>query len=75
MLNMIIRKRRHSIVTVIIIRLVPYIHARDSGFFGSFFEVFRQELALFVEVISGALINVSMLYHRGGQARRTYNIN
>jgi hypothetical protein len=55
MLNMIIRKCSHGIVGVIIIRLVAHIQTLKPGVTSSSLEVFGQELALFVEVVAGAL--------------------
>lgn len=55
MLNMVIRKRSHRIITVIVIRLVPHIHALNASLRHSLFEVLGEKLALFVEVVAGSL--------------------
>ena len=60
MFHMIIRERRHSIITVIVIRLVPNRHALHTSLLGSFLEVLRKKLALLVEVVSGALYTQSL---------------
>src|ERR1700716_1951804 len=56
MFDMIIRKCRHGIVTVIVIRLVANRHARDAGLLGRFLEVLGQKLALLVEIVGSALL-------------------
>lgn len=55
MLDMVIRERRHGIVTMVIIRLVADIDALDASFLGSLLEVLREKLALLVEIIAGTL--------------------
>jgi hypothetical protein len=54
-LDVIIRKGSHSIVRVVIVRLVADVKALDTCIAGSALEVLRQKLALLVEVISSAL--------------------
>jgi hypothetical protein len=56
MLNMIIRKRSHSIVRVIIIRLVAHIQTLVACVASSGLKVLWEELALFVEIVAGALV-------------------
>ena len=82
---MIIRERRHSIITVIVIRLVPNRHTLHTSLLGSFLEVLGKKLALLVEVVSGALYTQSSVYisqsnlkgenRRGKGKGNTYNIN
>ena len=55
MLNMVICEASHRIIAMIIIWLVPDLHARDAGVSGGFLEVLWEELALLVEVVSGSL--------------------
>lgn len=55
MLNMVIRKGSHGIIGVVIVRLVANIQAGDSSVTGCGLEVLREQLALFVEVVAGAL--------------------
>lgn len=55
MVDMVIRKSRHGVVTVVIVGLVADLDALDAGLGGGLFEVLREELALFVEVVAGAL--------------------
>lgn len=55
MLDMVIRERRHSVVAVIVVRLVADLDALDAGLLGGLFEVLGQELALLVEVVAGSL--------------------
>lgn len=55
MVDMIIRKSSHSVVTMIVIRLVPDINALDASLGNGLFEVLREQLALFVEVVAGSL--------------------
>lgn len=52
---MVIRKGRHGIVRVIIVRLVANIQAADACVAGRSLEVLGEELALLVEVVAGAL--------------------
>jgi hypothetical protein len=54
-LDMVIRERRHGVVTMIVIRLVADIDALDASLLGSLLKVFREKLALLVEVIAGTL--------------------
>lgn len=59
MFNMIVGKRSHRIIRVIIIRLIP--HSQSlllSNLLSRCLEVFRQQLALFVEVVASALYPV-----------------
>ena len=66
MLNMIIRKRSHRIITVIVIRLVPHIHALNASLGDGLFKVLREQLALFVEVIAGSLPSLTCFsFYRG----------
>jgi hypothetical protein len=53
---MIIRKRSHSIVRVIIIRLVAHIQTLVACVASSGLKVLWEELALFVEIVAGALV-------------------
>lgn len=55
MLNMLIRKTRHRIITMIVVWLVADIHALHTRLFGRLCEVLGEELALFVEVVAGSL--------------------
>lgn len=55
MLNMIIGKRSHRIIRMIIIRLVSNSQAILSSLFSRSLEVLWKELALFVEVVAGSL--------------------
>ena len=55
MVNMIIRECRHSVVAMIIVRLVANIDTLNTGFFSSRLEVFREKLTLFVKVVSSSL--------------------
>lgn len=55
MLDMIVRKASHRIITMIVIRLVPDLDTLHAGVFGRFFEILRKKLTLFVEVVSGSL--------------------
>lgn len=55
MLDVVIRKRGHSIVRVVIVRLVADVKALDACVTGSGLEVLREELALLIEVVTGAL--------------------
>lgn len=56
MFDMIIRKCRHGIVTVIVIRLVANRQARNARLLGRFLEVLGQKLALLVEIVGSALL-------------------
>lgn len=63
MVNMVIRETGDRIITVIIAILEPDVETRiHSGFLGSFCEVLREELALFVEVVSSTLVVVVNRY-------------
>lgn len=55
MLDMVIRKRRHRIIAMIIVRLIPDIHTLHARLLGGLFKVLREQLALFVEVVTGSL--------------------
>lgn len=55
MLNVVIRKGGHGIVGVVIVGLVADIKASNACIAGRGFECLGQELALFVEVVAGAL--------------------
>lgn len=55
MLDVVVGKCGNEIVTVVVVRLVADLDAVDAGFLGGLFEVFRQELALLVEVVAGTL--------------------
>lgn len=59
MVDMVIRKSRHSVVTVIVVGLVADLDALDARLRGGLFEVFGEELALFVEVVAGTLFFVN----------------
>jgi hypothetical protein len=57
-LNMIIRKRRNSIITMIIPLLHSYLHSlRTPRFFRRLQKVLRQKLSLRVEIIRSTYIN------------------
>jgi len=59
MFNMIIGKRSHRIIRMVIIRLIS--HSQSlllSNLLSRCLEVFRQQLALFVEVVASALYPV-----------------
>ena len=64
MLHMLIRERRHKVIAMIVLGLVADAHAFDAGLLGGFFEVFGEELALFVEVVAGSLTKSSVLLER-----------
>lgn len=54
--NMLIGKGRHEVVRVIVVRLVIDLDLiGEALLLGGGFEVFGEELALLVEVVSGAL--------------------
>ena len=73
---MIIRKACHGIVTVVVIRLVSHLDALHAAVGRSLFKVFGEKLALFVEVVAGALFRQHMYILRlGGPEKKTYNIN
>lgn len=55
MFNMVVRKGGHGIIRVVIVRLVANVQAGDACVTGRGFKVLRKELALFVEVVAGAL--------------------
>lgn len=55
MLDMVIRERRHGVVTMVVIRLVADIDALDASLLGGLLEVLREKLALLVEVVAGTL--------------------
>lgn len=56
MVNMVIRKRRHCVVTVVIVRLKPHIDALLlSNVFCGRDEIFWKKLSLFVEVVTSTL--------------------
>lgn len=82
MVHMIIRKARHRIVTVIVIRLVSHLDALHAALGRGLFEVLGEELALFVEVVAGSLLSLipgldwAGLGRTGGKGRqRTTSIN
>jgi hypothetical protein len=56
MLNMLISKRSHEVITMIIIRLIPHIYPLHTCLLSSLFQIFGKELALFIEVVSSTLI-------------------
>ena len=60
MVHMIIRKACHGIVTVVVIRLVSHLDALHAAVGRSLFKVFGEKLALFVEVVAGALFRQHM---------------
>jgi len=60
MINMIIRKRSHGIITVIVVRLVPHIHALNASLGDGLLEVLGEQLALFVEVVAGSLRSLAL---------------
>lgn len=79
---MVIRKARHRIVTVIVIRLVSHLDALHATLGRGLFEVLGEELALFVEVVAGSLLSLipgldwAGLGRTGGKGRqRTTSIN
>lgn len=77
---MIIRKACHGIVTVVVIRLVSHLDALHAAVGRSLFKVFGEKLALFVEVVAGALFRQHMYIlglgpGEGGGWKKTYNIN
>lgn len=55
MLDVVIRKGRHGVVGVVIVGLVADIQASETSLTSCGFEVFGEKLALFVEVVAGAL--------------------
>jgi hypothetical protein len=59
MLDMVIRKARHRVVAMVVVRLVAHPHALHARVPGRRLEVLGEELALFVEVVAGALYTVS----------------
>ena len=53
---MVVRETGHEVVAVVIVWLHAQLHALvDACFFGGGYEVFGEELPLFVEVVAGAL--------------------
>lgn len=75
MVHMIIRKARHRIVTVIVIRLVSHLDALHAALGRGLFEVLGEELALFVEVVAGSLLSLISGLDWGEEGQATYNIN
>ena len=64
MVHMVIGKRGHGVVAVIVIRLVADLDTLNALLGGGLFEVLGEELALFVEVVAGSLYCVSTTtYH------------
>ena len=55
MLNVVIGKGRHSVVGVVVIRLVAHIQTADAGLIGSSDKVLGKKLSLLVEVVTGSL--------------------
>lgn len=55
MLNVVIRERRHGVITMVVIRLVPNLDPRDSCFLRRLLQVLGEKLALLVEVVAGSL--------------------
>lgn len=55
MLDVVIRERRHGIITVVIIRLVPHLDPRDTSFLCRLLQVLREKLALLIEVVARSL--------------------
>lgn len=58
MLDMVVGERRHRVIAMIVIRLVPNIDTLYASVLGGLFEVLGEELALFVEVVAGSLDSV-----------------
>lgn len=56
MVNMVIRKSRHGVVTMIVVGLEANIDAFDARLLGNFLQVFGQKLTLLVKVVSGPLV-------------------
>lgn len=76
MLNMIIRKRRHRIITMIIIRLIAYLHTLYARLFRCLRKILGKELALFIEIVARSLPYISKLYkYDRGLGIGTYNVN
>lgn len=74
MLNMIISKTGHSKVAVVVIILEPDREIWiQTGFFGSLYEIFRQELTLRVEIVPSPLVEVSDSSWRW--EKHTHNVN
>lgn len=62
MLNMLIGESGHEVVAVVVLGLVADVDALDAGLLGGLFEILGEELALFVEVVTGALEkNINLL--------------
>jgi hypothetical protein len=60
MLDMIICKGSHREIGMIIVRLVAHMHTGKASIAGSSFKVFGEELALFVKVVAGSLVSISI---------------
>ena len=75
-LDVVIRKGRHGIVGVVIVRLVADIQALDACIPGRSLKVLGQELTLLVEVVASAL-EIVIRDHFDPKAKRylTYDIN
>lgn len=82
MLDMVVCERRHRVIAMVVIRLVPDIDALHAGLLGCLFEVLGEELALLVEVVTGSLDSLlasspRTIYHilgrkgSGGRKRTT----
>lgn len=65
MLNMVIRKRSHRIITVIVIRLVSHIHTLNASLGDGLFEVLGEQLALLVEVVTSSLGSLAPIITAG----------
>lgn len=53
---MIVCESRDGVIAMIVIRLIPNVHARYACFRSCVCEVFRQKLALGVEIVSSSLL-------------------
>lgn len=85
MLNMVIRKRSHSIVTVVVVRLVADLDALDASLLSGLLKRLGKQLSLLVEVVAGTLLQWAsisspthgqdILVDRRKQEEKTYHIN
>lgn len=63
MVHMIIRKRGHGKVTVIVIRLVSHLDTLHATVGRGLFKVLGEQLALLVEVVAGSLFLSASVFH------------
>lgn len=63
MLDMIIRKRGHGVIAMIIIWLVADIHTFHASLLRGAGEVFREQLSLFVEIVARPLCPLKVSLH------------